>query len=138
VNGSLLADPSRLVVMQTSPLTPAGDATRPNFIRDQLTSAALVFSPQSGIGTTAAPFGGTLSGFLRQVVGQQGEAAEEAARLSEGQKVVFNALQQRFNDTAAVNIDQEMANLLNLQNAYAANARVLSTVKEMIDTLFRM
>jgi flagellar hook-associated protein 1 FlgK len=31
-----------------------------------------------------------------------------------------------------------MANLLNLQNAYAANARVLSTVKEMIEILMRM
>jgi flagellar hook-associated protein 1 FlgK len=138
VNPSLLADPSRLVVMQTSPLTPAGEVTRPNFIYEQLQNGSLVFSPQSGIGSTATPFGGTLSGFLRQVVGQQGEAAEAAARLSEGQQVVFNALQQRFNDTAAVNIDQEMANLLNLQNAYAANARVMSTVREMIDTLLRM
>ena len=47
---------------------------------------------------------------------------------------MFNALQQRFNDTAAVNIDEEMANLLSLQNAYAANARVMTTVKEMLDS----
>ena len=45
---------------------------------------------------------------------------------------------QRFNDAAGVNIDQEMANLLNLQNSYAANARVLSAVKDMIDTLLQM
>jgi flagellar hook-associated protein 1 FlgK len=51
---------------------------------------------------------------------------------------VFNALQQRFNDSAAVNIDQEMAQLLSLQNAYAANARVLTTVKEMLDSLLRI
>ena len=31
-----------------------------------------------------------------------------------------------------------MANLLQLQNAYAANARVLSTVKDMLDTLMKM
>jgi flagellar hook-associated protein 1 FlgK len=31
-----------------------------------------------------------------------------------------------------------MANLLNLQNSYAANARVLSAVKDMIDTLLQM
>jgi len=37
-----------------------------------------------------------------------------------------------------VNIDQEMANLLNLQNAYAANARVLSTVADMLATLLKM
>ena len=39
-------------------------------------------------------------------------AAEAAANLTKGQDVVFNALQQRFSDVSAVNIDQEMANLL--------------------------
>jgi flagellar hook-associated protein 1 FlgK len=39
---------------------------------------------------------------------------------------------------SAVNVDAEMANLLNLQNAYAANARVMSTVKEMLETLMAM
>ena len=51
---------------------------------------------------------------------------------------MFNSLQQRFNEQSGVNIDQEMANLLTLQNAYAANARVLSTVKDMFDTLMKM
>jgi flagellar hook-associated protein 1 FlgK len=138
VNSSLLADPSRLVVSQTAPLTPAGDATRPNFIYDALTSASRTFSPSSGIGTPSAPFSGTLQSFIRQMISQQGDAAEAAGNLKQGQDVVFNALQQRFNESAAVNIDQEMANLLNLQNSYAANARVLSTVRDMLDTLFNM
>ena len=43
---------------------------------------------------------------MRQVISQQGEAAEAAANLKQGQDVVFNALQQRFNDSAAVNIDR--------------------------------
>lgn len=72
------------------------------------------------------------------MIGYQGEAAASAATLKEGQDVVFNALRDRFDDGAAVNIDQEMANLLNLQNAYAANARVLSTVKELLEILMRM
>ena len=75
---------------------------------------------------------------MRQVISQQGAAAEAASNLKQGQDVVFNALQQRFNDSASVNIDQEMANLLSLQNAYAANARVLTTVKEMLDELLRL
>ena len=69
------------------------------------------------------------------MISQQGQAAQAADNLKQGQDVVFNSLQQRFNDGAGVNIDQEMANLLNLQNSYAANARVLSAVKDMIDTL---
>jgi flagellar hook-associated protein 1 FlgK len=138
VNANLISDPSRLVVFQTVPLTPSGDATRPNFLYDRLNNAVLTFSPQSGIGAATAPFSGTIHSFMRQVVSHQGAAAEAAANLKEGQEVVYNALQQRFNDSAAVNIDQEMANLLSLQNAYAANARVLTTVKEMLDQLLRI
>jgi flagellar hook-associated protein 1 FlgK len=138
VNGALLADPSKLVVYQLSPLTPAGDATRPNFIYDRLNGGGIAFSPQSGIGTVMVPFSGSVHSFIRQVIGYQGEAAASAATLKEGQDVVFNALRDRFDDGAAVNIDQEMANLLNLQNAYAANARVLSTVKELLEILMRM
>ena len=52
--------------------------------------------------------------------------------------MVLNALQQRFNSASGVNVDQEMANLLTLQNSYAANARVMSAVKEMLDALINM
>lgn len=138
VNAGLIADPSRMVVFQTSPLTPNGDATRPNFLYDRLNSGAQTYSPQSGIGAPSAPFSGSIHSFLRQVITQQGAAADAAANLKDGQDVVFNALQQRFDESATVNIDEEMANLLNLQNAYAANARVLTTVKEMIDMLLKM
>jgi flagellar hook-associated protein 1 len=49
-----------------------------------------------------------------------------------------SALKERFADTSAVNIDVEMANLLSLQSAYGANARVLSVVKEMMDQLMNI
>ena len=34
-----------------------------------------------------------------------------------------------------VNLDEEMARLMELQNAYSANARVVSVVKELLDAL---
>lgn len=136
VNPSVVADPSSLVVYQAG--TPAGDSTRPDFILQQLTGASLTFSPNTGIGTTSAPFIGSLTTYLRQVVSQQGEAASSADNLKQGQDVVLNALQQQFNDASGVNVDQEMANLLTLQNSYAANARVMSAVKEMLDALINM
>jgi flagellar hook-associated protein 1 FlgK len=138
VNAALLLDPSRLVVYQTVPLTPAADGTRPNFIYDRLTNATLSFSPSVGIGTEASPFLSPLPAFMRQMISQQGEAAASAQSLKEGQQIVVNSLQQRFADASAVNVDAEMATLLKLQSAYGANARVMSTVKELIDVLMRM
>ena len=58
------------------------------------------------------------------MISQQGEAAATAQSLQQGQEIVVNSLQQRFADQSNVNIDEEMANLLKLQTAYAANARV--------------
>jgi flagellar hook-associated protein 1 FlgK len=136
VNPLVAADSSNLIVYQ--PGTPAGDGTRPNFIYQQLTAAAQAFSPTTGIGTVTAPFIGSIPTYLRQFISQQGEAASSADNLKQGQEVVLNSLQQRFNDASGVNVDEEMANLLTLQNSYAANARVVSAVKDMLDALMQM
>ena len=137
LNPALLADPSRLVVYQTSPLTAAADATRPNFLLDRLTNGILDFDPRAGIGTGSAPFSGSLQSYLRQMISQQGEAAATADSLNQGQQVVVKSLQQRFADNSNVSIDEEMANLLKLQTAYGANARVLSAVRDMLDQLLK-
>ena len=136
VNSAVVADPSTLVNYQAS--TAAGDATRPNYIYNQLVNASLEYSPSTGIGGSAAPYSGTLSAYLSQVVSMQSNATNAATNLQTGQQIVVNALQSRFNSTSAVNIDTEMSNLLTLQNAYGANARVMSTVKAMLDTLMQM
>jgi flagellar hook-associated protein 1 len=135
VNSSLLANPGALVAYQTSPATAAGDPTRPNLLLSQLTRTAFSFSPATGIGSASAPFSGTLSDFISQVVSQQSQSASAASNLQQGQDVVVNALQQRFNSQSGVNIDAEMSNLITLQNAYAANARVMATIQSMLATL---
>ncbi len=137
VNLGLLGDPSRTIVFSTSPLTAAGDTTRSDFILTQLQSGNYRYSPQTGIGTTGAPFTGTLTNFAKQFISQQGEAATAAKQLSDGQSVVLNTLQKKVTDTSGVNIDDEMAHLLALQNAYSANARVMSSIKQMYDTLIQ-
>jgi flagellar hook-associated protein 1 len=138
VNSALVADPSRLVVYQTSPLTDSGDTTRPNFIYNQLTSASLTYSPSGGIGSAASPFSGTVSSYLQQLIGQQSGAATAADNLKQGQDIVVNSLQQRLNDSSGVNVDTEMSNLLTLQTAYSANARVMTTVTDLLNQLLQM
>ena len=135
VNTALLGDPSRTIVYSTSPLTAAGDTTRSDFILSQLMTGTYRYSPETGIGTTGTPFTGTLLNFARQVISMQGEAASSAALLADGQEVVLNTLQNKMNATSGVNIDDEMAHLLALQNSYSANARVMATVKDMYDVL---
>jgi|SRR5579871_2414079 flagellar hook-associated protein 1 FlgK len=136
VNSAVVNAPGSLVAYAAN--TPAGDATRPNFMLSQMTTAALSFSPTTGIGSAQSPYSGTLGQYLSQVVTVQAQAANAATNLQQGQDTVVTALQQRFNEQSGVNIDTEMSNLIALQNAYAANARVMSTVQSMMQTLLQI
>ena len=112
VNLGLLGDPSRTVILSTSPLTPAGDTTRSDFVLTQLQSGTYRYSPQTGIGATGAPFTGSLLSFTKQVISAQGQAASSAKQLADGQDVVLNTLKNKMSSTSGVNIDEEMAHLL--------------------------
>lgn len=136
VNPALLADPSKLVGFAAG--LPAGDPTRPNFMYRQLTEASFAFSAQTGLGAESSPFVGSLPAFLRQMLSVQGEAAASAEGLATGQDIVVNALKQRLNEQAGVDVDQEMAHLIALQTAYGANARVMSVVRDMLEVLLNV
>jgi flagellar hook-associated protein 1 FlgK len=136
VNPALVASPGSLVAYASD--TTAGDPTRPNFILNQLTNARLTYSPATGVGTPSSPYSGTLNDYMSQVVSQQSQASNAATNLQQGQDTVVSALQQRFNDQSGVNIDTEMSNLIALQNAYGANARVMTTVQQMMSTLLQI
>ena len=136
-NSALIADPSRLVIYSTAPQTGAGDPTRPTFFVDRL-NAQTLFNSSAGIGTVNAPFGGDIGDYLRRVVDYQTGQSADAQSTLEARKVVQEALQSRFDQESGVNMDTELANLLVLQNAYAANARILEVVNQLYDTILRI
>ena len=137
VNSALANDPSLFVVYNTSPLTTAGDTTRSDYLYSQLTTASFTYSPQTGLGSRTSPLTGNLPNFIQQFLGFQANAAASAQQVAEGQDVVVSTLQQKFDSTSGVNIDIEMASLIALQNAYAANAHVMSVVQTMMQTLLQ-
>ncbi len=140
VNGNLIADTSKLVVYNTTPgsVTPQGDSTRPRLLMDRLSNAQRSFSAGSGIGDTANGIRTSVTQFARRVVEDQGANATQALNIDDGQKLVLRSVEARFSETSGVSIDQEMSDLVQIQNAYAANARVIGAVKELFDTLLRI
>jgi flagellar hook-associated protein 1 FlgK len=137
INPAVVADPSKLSIYSTSPQTPIGDNTRSDFLFSQLTSATFSYSPSTGLGSAAQPFKGSITSYLQQFISQQGNAATVATQLQQGQSVVVSTLQQKFDSTASVNIDTEMANLIQVQNTYAANAHIMSVVQSMMQSLLQ-
>lgn len=137
VNPSLVTDPTRLSVYNTSPVTPTGDTTRSDYLYSQLTNTVFSYSPQTGLGSASQPFTGSVSNYLQQFLSVQANASTQATQLQQGQSVVVSTLQAKFNSTSSVNLDSEMSNLIQLQNAYAANAHVMSVVQSMMNTLLQ-
>jgi flagellar hook-associated protein 1 len=136
VNPALVASPANLVAYSAT--TTSGDTTRPDFMLNQMTSASLTYSPTTGIGSASAPYTATLTDYMSQVISQQSQAATAATNLQQGQDTVVSALQQRLNNESGVNIDTEMSNLIALQNAYGANARVMTTIQQLMATLLQV
>ena len=137
VNTQLSTDPTKLSVYSTSPVTPTGDTTRSDYLYSQLTNTVFSYSPQTGLGSASQPFSGSVSNYLQQFLSVQANASTQATALQQGQSVVVSTLQAKFNSTSSVNLNSEMSNLIQLQNAYAANAHVMSVVQSMMNTLIQ-
>ncbi|PTW61790.1 flagellar hook-associated protein 1 FlgK [Breoghania corrubedonensis] len=137
VNPDLMADISRLVVYDTVGQTEEGDPTRPLAMLNALTQDSFQFDSRAGVGTKTAPFNGTVVDYLSEVVGRQSSKAANLDLVRAGQEVATNNLKDRVDDSSAVNMDEELARLIQLQNAYNANARVMTVVQELFDVLMR-
>lgn len=137
VNDAILQDPSRLVQWQTSPATLAGDPARPNELLSRLANTSFAFGPDTGVVSGQTAFTATIDGFANAVVSHWGMTVSDTQAAKDSQDLIQNNLESRMTESSSVNIDQEMARLIQLQSAYAANARVLQVAREMLDALMR-
>jgi len=138
VNASVVADPSLLVKWQTSPATDAGDPTRPQALLDRLERTTFDFGAETGMAGTGHGFSASLTDFADRMVSFWGAAAASATSALDSQSVIQTNLEERIKTASGVSVDQELARLIQLQSAYAANARVMSTAKDMLDTLMQI
>lgn len=85
----------------------------------------------SGISTSTRDYTG-LSNAVTTGLTQLGN---RATRQAEESFALRSSLEQSLRDEVGVDIDEEMANLAVLQNAYAATARVIDTINQMFQAL---
>jgi len=96
----------------------------------QSLDATVPFDGQTGIGGSMSllSFAAQSSGWLD---GQRSEASQAAA----SKEALHVRLTERLSNQTGVNIDEEMALLLQLEHSYEASARMIRTVDEMLTTL---
>lgn len=136
VNAEVLANNELLVRHEAT--TAIGAPERPQALIDRLTQTQFAFDPQTGISNGPAPFTGSALAYGQRLMSYQGGQAERASVARQTQDSVHYAIEDKFNREIAVDVDQEMADLIALQNAFAANARVIQAVKEMFDVISQL
>ena len=136
LSNAIKKDNSLLVKETTT--TDMGSQVRPADLLKKFANTNYTFSADSGIGSSNSPFSGSIDDFTRQVVAKQTALSGANKTQKQSQELLLGALKGKMEASTKVNVDEEMANLLNLQTSYAANARIVSVIKELMDMLIRM
>jgi flagellar hook-associated protein 1 FlgK len=143
-------DPSGPSAFTTNPASgPAGFATLLERVLNHSLGAevragvAQPLAERTGLGpagTLAAPYASParLSGLAVALVSAQTRQSAEIAAGLDGARTLQTALDDRIAEVSGVSIDQEMTVMVQLQSAYAANARVIAAVQAMMDQTLQM
>ena len=121
----------------------AGLSTDPGDNRNALALAALRTTPMafSLPGDPPGPPSGPTRSVLDYhafLVGEVGERARSAKSAADSQQSTVDELQNRRDEVSGVSLDEEMVKLVRLQSAYQANARVISTIQTLLETVVQM
>ena len=142
VNSAIIADPSRLsrgTLSASGSLTvgnvgvTAGDKSIVQKIANKF-NGDISFTATGGLPTAATTF----SEFATEILALNATEARSSANLMESRQVLFDILSARVSTISGVNLDEEMAQLIILENAYAAAARVVSVTQKLFDLLVQL
>ena len=114
-----------------------GDDDRASYLLDRLDSMRFATFDAKGK-SLGYRLSGTVNDLITQMINQTGNVAAAALGDEETQRLTMQTLEDRLEAEYGVDIDEEMARLMELQNAYAANARVLASIQELLNQLLRI
>ncbi len=108
-----------------------------------MTLAGVAHDPfhQTGLGpggdqVTNLVANAALGDYTRSMVASQSEDSANAAAASDREKSFFNLLDTRQQNQSGVDIDKEVAELVRIQSAYTAAARMITVTEKMLDEFF--
>lgn len=132
VNTDIVTDPSRLAhgtVSTTTGVSP-GDATA-------ATTMAGIFGTDFTFGSTGgiSSVSTTLASFSAQMLGLQAAQTNDARVELEFTTQFTETLEFRASSVSGVNLDEELANLVVLEQSFNASARVITTASDMLQEL---
>ncbi|SFC60478.1 flagellar hook-associated protein FlgK [Clostridium uliginosum] len=97
--------------------------------------SGISFSSAENISLQASKEGTTIDAYFRDITNTLGVNAEAAIRDVDTVGKQLQDLQMQRLSTSGVSLDEETTNLIQFQHAYQANAKVISTVDELLDVV---
>jgi flagellar hook-associated protein 1 FlgK len=79
--------------------------------------------------------GTTISGYFTDVVSRLGVQTQTAKKTVTNHEALLAGLNESRTSISGVSLDEEMANMIQYQHAYQANAKIISTVDELLDVV---
>lgn len=97
------------------------------------TQAAPATAGLGAAGTLLLPYqpSSTLAGFAANMLATQSQASSDATDALATAQALQTTLQAKVQDSSGVSVDAELSNMITLQNAYGANAKVITAVQSM-------
>ncbi|SFV30717.1 flagellar hook-associated protein 1 FlgK [Devosia crocina] len=135
INPAVVQDNNLLVKYDAN--TASGDSKRVEYLVDQFNSLRFGSNSSAGAKNGGFRMSGTLTDMVNQLVEFQGSTIQTALNADATNRQTLDAISSRMEANYGVDINEEVARLMELQNAYAANARVASVVQELLDTLMQ-
>ncbi|MCB2288838.1 flagellar hook-associated protein FlgK [Clostridium sp. CS001] len=79
--------------------------------------------------------GMTIGGYFKDTVNRLAVQTQEAKRIVKNHEALLSSLDEARTSISGVSLDEEMANMIQFQHAYQANAKIISTVDELLDVV---
>ena len=88
--------------------------------------------------TINMPSSGDILNYSNNIISNLAQQYSQAKSDDSYQTNYQDTLQKKMDDTSGVSIDTELTDMVSLQNAYAANAHVMTTISGMFSTLMNI
>ncbi|SHI43502.1 flagellar hook-associated protein 1 FlgK [Clostridium cavendishii DSM 21758] len=79
--------------------------------------------------------GMTLDGYFKDTIDRLAVQGQEAKRMVNNQVYLLDDISNSREKVSGVSLDEEMANLVQYQHAYGANAKIIATVDQLLDVV---
>ncbi|MCI5968963.1 flagellar hook-associated protein FlgK [Helicobacter sp.] len=77
----------------------------------------------------------TINGYFRYISDKVASETQAAQTTQATKEAIYNATKKEYKALSEVSVDDELVNLIRFQSGYSANAKMITTIDEMINTL---